>query len=72
MMDQKEFELRRLSQKKSLKLVDGKPVVKVIDLVESLLQIEDPGLPVVVQVGTWRFPVAFVCADDENNVQIGI
>lgn len=71
-MEQTEFDRRRSAQKKALKMVDGKPVVNVIDLVERLLQIEDPGLPVVVLVGTRQFPVAFVCADDENNVQIGI
>ena len=71
-MDKNEFETSRAAQKKALKAVDEKPVVKVIDLVELLL-LENPGLPVVVQVGTRQFPIAYVRADDdENNIQIGI
>ena len=71
-MDQKEFETSRAAQKKALKAIDEKPIVKVIDLVELLL-LENPGLPVVVQVGSWQFPIAYVRADDdENNIQIGI
>ena len=65
-MDQKEFETRRIAQKRALKSVGKQPIVKVIDLVELLL-LENPGLPVVVQVGSWQFPVACVCADDEEN-----
>lgn len=71
-MDQKEFETRRSAQKKALKSVDEKPIVKVIDLVEILL-LENPGLPVVLQVGSWQFPIAYVRADDDENVvEIGI
>ena len=70
-MDQKEFETRRSAQKRALKSVDEKPIVKVIDLVEILLG-ENPSLPVVLQVGSWQFPIAYVRADDENNIQIGI
>lgn len=70
-MDQNEFETRRSAQKRALKAVNEKPIVKVIDLVELLL-LENPGLPVVVQVGSWQFPIAYVRADDENNIQIGI
>ena len=70
-MDQNDFETRRSAQKRALKSVDEKPIVKVIDLVELLL-LENPGLPVVVQVGTRQFPIAYVRADDENNIQIGI
>jgi len=71
-MDQKEFEISRAAQKKALKAINEKPVVKVIDLVELLL-LENPSLPVVMQVGSWQFPIAYVRADDdENNIQIGI
>jgi len=71
-MDQKEFEMRRIALKRALKAVDEKPIVKVIDLVELLLM-ENPGLPVVVQVGTRQFPIAFVLADDDETViEIGI
>ncbi|MBA7529072.1 hypothetical protein ES705_21264 [subsurface metagenome] len=65
-MDQGEFETRRIAQKKALKAVGKQPVVKVIDLVELLL-LESPGLPVFVRVGSWKFPVACVCADGEEN-----
>ncbi len=71
-MDQKEFETRRSSQKRALKAAGEKPIVKVIDLVEILLG-ENPGLPVVLQVGSWQFPIAYVRADDDEAViQIGI
>ena len=71
-MDRNEVETRRSAQKRSLKAVDEKPIVKVIDLVELLL-LENPSLPLVVQVGSWQFPVACVCADDEeNNIRIVI
>lgn len=71
-MDRNEFETSRAAQKKALKAINEKPIVKVIDLVELLL-LENPGLPVVVQVGSWQFPIAYVRADDDENVvQIGI
>lgn len=71
-MDQHEFETRRSAQKRALESVDEKPIVKVIDLVEILL-LENPGLPVVLQVGSWQFPIAYVRADDDENVvRIGI
>ncbi|GAJ08263.1 unnamed protein product [marine sediment metagenome] len=70
-MDQEEFETRRSAQKKALKAIDEKPIIKVIDLVELLL-LENPGRPVVVQVGTRQFPIAYVRADDEDNIQLGI
>jgi len=72
MLEQTEFDRRRIAQKKALKAINEKPIVKVIDLVELLL-LENPGLPVVVQVGSWQFPIAYIRAnDDENVVQIGI
>ena len=72
MLEQTEFDKRRIAQKRALKAVGEKPVVKVIDLVELLL-LENPGRPVVVQVGSWQFPVAYVSADnDENIIRIGI
>ena len=71
-MEQKEFEKRRSAQKKALKSVDEKPIVKTIDLVEILIG-ENPSLPVVLQVGSWQFPIAYVRADDDENViRIGI
>ncbi len=71
-MDQKEFETRRSAQKRALESVDEKPIVKVIDLVEILLG-ENPSLPVVLQVGNWQFPIAYVRADDDENIiRIGI
>jgi len=71
-MDQNDFETRRSAQKRALKAIDEKPIAKVIDLVEILLE-ENPGLPVFVQVGSQQFPIAYVRADDdENNIQIGI
>jgi len=70
-MEQSEFEASRSAQKKALKSVDEKRIVKAIDLIELLLM-EEPGLPIVVQVGTRQFPIAFVCADDDDNIQIGI
>lgn len=71
-MDQKEFETRRSAQKQALKAVDEKPIVKVIDLVEKLLR-ENPSLPVIIQVGSWQFPIAYVRADDDESIlQIGI
>lgn len=70
-MEQTEFDRRRTAQKKALKAVDEKPIVKVIDLVDLLL-LENPGLPVVVQVGSRQFSIACVFADDENVLHIGI
>jgi len=65
-MDQSDFEKRRAAQKRTLKAMDKKPMVKVIDLVEMLLQ-EEPSLPVVVQIGTHQFPILYVRADDDEN-----
>jgi len=71
-MDQREWEARLAAQKRALKALDEKPMVKAIDLVEMLLR-ENPSLPVVVQIGTHQFPIACVqLDDDENNIQIGI
>jgi len=71
-MNQNDFEISRAAQKKAIKAINEKPIVKTIDLVELLL-LENPGLPVVVQVGTRQFPVAYVRADgEENNIRIVI
>ena len=71
-MQQNEFEARRAAQKRALKAVDEKPIVKAIDLVEILLG-ENPSLPVVLQVGSWQFPIAYIRADDDETViRIGI
>ncbi|MBA7528323.1 hypothetical protein ES705_20506 [subsurface metagenome] len=71
-MDQREFEASRTAQKRALKSVDERPIAKAIDLVELLL-LENPSLPVIVQVGSWQFPIAYVRADDDENViEIGI
>ncbi len=71
-MEQTEFDRRRSAQKKALKSVDGKSIVKVIDLVEILL-LKNPGLPVVLRIGSWQFPIAYVSVDDDEAViEIGI
>ena len=71
-MQQNEFETRRSAQKKALKAVGERPIVKTIDLVEMLLE-ENPSLPVVLQIGSWQFPIVYVSADgDESILRIGI
>ena len=70
-MDQKDFERRKAAQIKALKAMNEKPMIKVIDLVEMLLE-ENPSLPMVIQIGTYQFPITSVCADDENNVQLHV
>lgn len=68
-MLQKEFENRRAAQIKALETMNEKPALKVIELVEILLE-QNPGLPVVLQDGSWQFPIVSVRADAENGVRL--
>ncbi|MBA7480310.1 hypothetical protein ES707_15761 [subsurface metagenome] len=70
-MEKKEFEKRRSAQLNALKLVDQKPGVRVIELIELLLS-ENPGLPVVVQVGSKQYSIACVFVDDKGVLRICI
>jgi len=69
MLEQKEFEDRRAAQIKALETMIEKPGIKVIELVEILLE-QNPGLPVVLQDGCWQFPIVSVRADPENGVRL--
>jgi len=69
MLEQKEFEDRRAAQIKALETMIEKPAMKVIELVEILLE-QDPSLPVVVQDGDFELPIVCVQADAEHGVRL--
>ncbi len=70
-MLQKEFENRRAANIKALELMLEKPAVKVIELIEILLE-QNPALPVIVQDGDRQRPVLCVWADLENGVRLQV
>jgi len=68
-MLQSEFEQRRIANLRVLLPASQRPGMKVIDLVERLLD-QAPGLPVIIHMGTQRYPIQSVDVDDENRVRI--
>ena len=69
MLEQKEFEARRVRNKRSLEAMEEKPGIKVIDLVEILLE-QPADSRVVFQDGTWQFPIVSVRACAEHGVRL--
>lgn len=70
-MLQKEFDDRKAANIRALELLFEKPAVKVIELVEILLE-QNPGLPVIVEDGERQRPVVCVWADLENGVRLQV
>jgi hypothetical protein len=70
-MQEKEFDRRRAAQVKALLALSDKPVVKVIDLIEILLQ-QEPSLPVIVQLGSCDLPLGYVRLDDKGRLLLGV
>ena len=68
-LEQKEFDGRKAANIRAVKLMIEKPALKVIELVEILLE-QEPGLPVVLQDGSWQFPIIAAVADAENGVRL--
>ncbi len=68
-LEQKEFDDRKAANIRAVELMIEKPGIKVIELVEILLE-QEPGLPVVLQDGSWQFPIVSVRADPENGVRL--
>jgi len=68
-MIQGEFEQRRQSQKKALSVFDKVPDLKVIDLIDLLLD-QDPSSPVVIQIEGRIFSIETVGVDNDKKIRI--
>lgn len=66
-----DFEKRKRSQIKALLAMDKKQDMKVVELIELLLE-QNPSSPVALQMGTQRYFIESVGVDNENKVRIQI
>jgi len=66
-----DFEKSRRSQIKALLAMDKKQDMKVVELIELLLE-QNPSSPVALQMGTQRYSIESVGVDSESAVRVQI
>ncbi len=70
-LEQKEFDGRKAANIRAVKLMIEKPALKVIELVETLLE-QNPGLPLTVQDGNRQLRIDSVTVDFIKGVQLHV
>ncbi len=70
-LEQKEFDDRKAANLRAVKLMIETPALKVIELVETLLE-QNPGLPVTVQDGNRQLRIDSVTVDFIKGVQLHV
>ena len=70
-LEQKEFDDSKAANIRAVELMIEKPRLKVIDLVETLLE-QNPGLPLTVQDGNRQLRIVSVTVDFIKGVQLHV